>query len=202
MFVRTVGSTPDRSLQARRAFFGPLTRLLNPPIRRLAGRSGVPLLGLVSHQGRRSGRTYVTPVGVGSAGTAFLIPLTFGPTSDWCRNVLAAGGCTLTWRGVRYTADQAEIIDDRSARAEVKAAFGPLQQLAFRMLGLHQFLRLRRPDGQPAGRARSTSGPARVRAAGGRILHWRGSQYALVDPAIVAGPTRPVVGPGAVRRSW
>ena len=147
MFVRTVGSTPDRSLQARRAFFGPLTRLLNPPIRRLAGRSGVPLLGLVSHQGRRSGRTYVTPVGVGSTGTAFLIPLTFGPASDWCRNVLAAGGCSITWHGQQFAADQAEVVDDLAAQVEVQAAFGPLPRLLFRLMALHQFLRLRRVDG-------------------------------------------------------
>jgi hypothetical protein len=63
VFAGTRGSAPDVALQARRAFFGPLTRLLNPAIRRLAGRSGVPLLGLVHHQGRRSGRTYATPVG-------------------------------------------------------------------------------------------------------------------------------------------
>jgi deazaflavin-dependent oxidoreductase (nitroreductase family) len=143
MFVPTVGPV-DRALQRRRAFYGPLTRLLNPSIRRLAGRSGVPLLGLLYHQGRRSGRSYLTPVGVGLSGATFLIPLTFGTTADWCRNVLAAGGCSITWHGRLYTADQAEVVDDVVARAEVQAAFGRLPRLLFRLMGLHQFLRLRR----------------------------------------------------------
>jgi deazaflavin-dependent oxidoreductase (nitroreductase family) len=143
MFVPTVGPV-DRALQRRRAFYGPLTRLLNPSIRRLAGRPGVPLVGLLHHQGRRSGRSYVTPVGVGSSGATFLIPLTFGSTSDWCRNVLAAGTCSITWHGRRYAADQAEVVDDLVAQAEVQAAFGPLPRLLFRLMGLHQFLRLRR----------------------------------------------------------
>jgi hypothetical protein len=81
--MSTIAISSHRALRARRAFFAPLTRLLNPTIRRIAGRSGVPLLGLVSHRGRRSGRTYSTPVGVGSTGEAFLIPLTFGSSSDW-----------------------------------------------------------------------------------------------------------------------
>jgi deazaflavin-dependent oxidoreductase (nitroreductase family) len=66
---------------------------------------------------------------------------------------------------VQYTVDRAEIVDDLSARAEVNAAFGPLQRLAFQAMGLHQFLRLRRLDGPPARRAQSPSRTARVRAA-------------------------------------
>ena len=89
MFVRSTRPI-DRALTVRRAVFGPLTRLLNPAIRRLAGRAGVPLLGLVYHHGRRSGRTYATPVGAGSTGAALLIPLTFGSGSDWCRYAAAA----------------------------------------------------------------------------------------------------------------
>ena len=154
----------DRALQARRAFFGPLTRLLNPAIRRLAGRAGVPLLGLVYHHGRRSGRTYATPVGAGSTGAALLIPLTFGSGSDWCRNVLAEGGCTIVWRGVLHTARHAEVVDDVAARADVNAAFDPLQRLAFRLMGTHQFLRLGRVDPPPARRAPAPSGTARARA--------------------------------------
>ena len=141
--VPTAGLAGDRALGARRAFFGPLTRLLNPTIRRRAGRPGVPLIGLVYHQGRRSGRTYATPVGVGSTGTAFLIPLTFGADSDWCRNVLAAGGCAIKLRGREYAADQAEVVDDASVRADLRTAFGAFTRLQLRAMGTHRFLRLR-----------------------------------------------------------
>jgi deazaflavin-dependent oxidoreductase (nitroreductase family) len=132
-----------RARSARRAFFSPLTRLLNPTIRRIAGRSGVPLLGVVSHRGRRSGRTYSTPVGIGSTGDVLLIPLTFGSTSDWCRNVLAAGGCTITFKGQEYATDQASVVNDTSARQELNGAFGPLARLFLRAQGTREFLRLR-----------------------------------------------------------
>jgi hypothetical protein len=42
----------------------------------------------------------------------FLIPLTFEPGSDWCRNVLASGTCEVTLRGVEYVAQGAEVVDD------------------------------------------------------------------------------------------
>jgi deazaflavin-dependent oxidoreductase (nitroreductase family) len=141
MFAHTIRSA-DRAVRARRAIFGPLTWLLNPLIRRLAGRPGVPLVGLVQHRGRRSGRTYVTPVGVGTTDTSLLIPLTFGSGSDWCRNVLAAGGGTVTWRGIPYTAREAALVEDASIRVELATAFGRFQRFAFRLMGTHQFLRL------------------------------------------------------------
>ena len=161
--MSTIALASDRALRARRVFFTPLTRLLNPIIRRVAGRPGVPLVGLVAHQGRRSGRTYATPVGVGWTGAAFLIPLTFGSTADWCRNVVAAGGCTVRWNGDTYTADQAEVVDDLAARAELNAAFGPLLRFFLRAVGTHEFLRLRVQDGRPGRRARHPG--LRLRAA-------------------------------------
>jgi deazaflavin-dependent oxidoreductase (nitroreductase family) len=141
MFTHTIGSA-DRAVRARRAIFGPLTWLLNPLIRRVAGQPGVPLVGLVRHRGRRSGRTYVTPVGVGATDTSLLIPLTFGSGSDWCRNILAAGGGMVTWRGVPYIAGEAALVDDGSAGVELATAFGGFQRFAFRLMGTHQFLRL------------------------------------------------------------
>jgi len=141
--MSTLAISGDRALRARRAFFAPLTRLLNPAIRRIAGGSGVPLLGIISHRGRRSGRTYSTPVGIGSTGEAFLIPLTFGSTADWCRNVLAAGGCTVTWKGHEYATDEAMIDNDVSAREELNAAFTPLTRVFLRAQGTREFLRLR-----------------------------------------------------------
>jgi len=50
-------------------------------------------MGLVVHRGRRSGRVYDTPVLVFPADDGYVIALTYGPDTDWIRNVLAAGGC-------------------------------------------------------------------------------------------------------------
>jgi deazaflavin-dependent oxidoreductase (nitroreductase family) len=133
----------DRALRRRRRMFGPLTRVLNPLIQRVAGGARTPVFSLVYHQGRRSGRTFATPVGLGSSGAAFLIPLTFGNDSDWCRNVLAAGKCSVKWRGRTYTALEPAVLQDVAVRLELALAFGPFQRLAFKLMGTHTFLRLR-----------------------------------------------------------
>jgi hypothetical protein len=147
MTATTFQQGRDPALAARRAFFGPLTRVLNPLIRQMSGRAGVPLLGLVRHRGRRSGAMYLAPVAVGATATLFLIPLTFGPQSDWCRNILASGGCELRLSGVEYVAQDAQVVDDWSVRDEIDAAFHPVLRFLLAAQGIHQFLRLRNRGG-------------------------------------------------------
>ena len=137
---------PDRATAVRRALFGPLTRLLNPRILEVAGTAERPRFGVVEHRGRRSGRTYATPLGVRGFPGGFLIPLTFGPDADWCRNVLAAGECVIRWRGRRYTAVEPRVVDVAEVRDELRAASGPLERLALRLMGTRRFLRLRQAD--------------------------------------------------------
>jgi deazaflavin-dependent oxidoreductase (nitroreductase family) len=143
MAITTLNHRRDRALGVRRAFFGPLTRVLNPLIRRMAGRAGVPLIGLVRHRGRRSGTLYLAPVAIGATETVFLIPLTFGPNSDWCRNILASGECEVRLRGVEYLAQDAQIVYDLGNRTELDAAFNPVLRFFLSAQGIHQFLRLR-----------------------------------------------------------
>jgi deazaflavin-dependent oxidoreductase (nitroreductase family) len=72
--------------------------VLNPLMRRIAGR--LPLFGLLTHVGRRSGRAYTIPVNVFRDGEhGYRVALTYGRDAQWARNVLAAGGCTLRTRG-------------------------------------------------------------------------------------------------------
>jgi deazaflavin-dependent oxidoreductase (nitroreductase family) len=59
----------------------------------------MPGLGVVVHRGRRSGRLYQTPVSVFAAEGGYVLALTYGPDTDWVKNVLAAGGCELRTRG-------------------------------------------------------------------------------------------------------
>ncbi len=59
----------------------------------------MPGLGVVVHRGRRSGRLYQTPVNVFAAEDGYVLALTYGPDTDWVKNVLAAGGCELRTRG-------------------------------------------------------------------------------------------------------
>ena len=121
---------------------GPMTKILNPLIVKLAGRPHFHVAAQLTHTGRRSGRTYVTPVGARRAGDVVLIPLTFGNQSDWSRNVLAAGYCSLRLEGVDYAANAPALLSPQEAAPHVRAAFGRLERASMRMLGIQQFLRL------------------------------------------------------------
>ena len=125
---------------------GPLTKVLNPVMRKLAGRRHMRMAAEIRHVGRRSGRPYVTPAGARLTGDTFVIPLTFGNQSDWSRNVRAAGGCTIRLKGTEYRAVQPELADRDQAAPVVRAAFGPVERAMFRMLGIRQYLLLRRAD--------------------------------------------------------
>ena len=124
----------------------PLTTGLNPVMRKLAGRRHMRMAAEIRHVGRRSGRPYVTPAGARLTGDTFVIPLTFGNQSDWSRNVRAAGGCTIRLEGTEYRAVQPELADRDQAAPVVRAAFGPVERAMFRMLGIRQYLLLRRAD--------------------------------------------------------
>jgi deazaflavin-dependent oxidoreductase (nitroreductase family) len=65
----------------------------------------LPAFGVVVHTGRKTHRHFRTPVNVFPRSGGYVIALTYGPDSDWVRNVLAGGGCTLETRGrtVRLT---------------------------------------------------------------------------------------------------
>jgi hypothetical protein len=59
-----------------------MTKILNPLIRKLAGRGHFRMAAQIRHVGRRSGRPYVTPAGARLHGDAIVIPLTFGNRSE------------------------------------------------------------------------------------------------------------------------
>ena len=128
----------------------PLTRILNPLMRKFAGRRHVRMAAEVRHVGRRSGRAYVTTTGARVHGDVAVIPLTFGNQSDWAKNVRAAGGCSLKVNGEEYTAVAPQFVDRRDAGPLLKSAFGPVERAGFRLLGIKQYLRL---DVVPSGQA-------------------------------------------------
>src|SRR5260370_37813927 len=86
-----------------RIVMGPMTKVLNPLIGKLAGRRHFRMAAQIRHVGRRSGRPYVTPAGARLSGDTIVIPLTFGNRSDWSQNVRAAGGCSIRLNGRDYT---------------------------------------------------------------------------------------------------
>jgi deazaflavin-dependent oxidoreductase (nitroreductase family) len=76
----------------------------------------LPGFGILTHVGRKSGRVYRTPVNVFRAPEGYLIALTYGRDSEWARNVLAAGGCQLETRRVRYQLSAPTIVHDPARR--------------------------------------------------------------------------------------
>lgn len=130
-----------------RATFGPMTKILNPAIVKLAGRRHVRFAAQIRHTGRRSGRQYVTPASARLAGDTFIIPLTFGNQSDWSRNVRAADGCSIRLNGADNQAVRPQLVDKQQALRVAGSAFSPVERAMFRMLGIRQFLLLQRADG-------------------------------------------------------
>jgi len=61
---------------------------------------GLPGMGVLVHHGRKSGERSQTPVNVfPRPGDRHVVALTYGPDTDWLKNVLAAGGCELLTGG-------------------------------------------------------------------------------------------------------
>jgi deazaflavin-dependent oxidoreductase (nitroreductase family) len=75
-----------------------LKGVINPQTLRAAAR-GETKYAVVHHVGRRSGTAYQTPVEAHRTAEGTLILLPYGSVTDWCRNVLAAGQCTVTVHG-------------------------------------------------------------------------------------------------------
>jgi F420H(2)-dependent quinone reductase len=63
----------------------------------------LPGFGILTHQGRKSGKAYRTPVNVFRASNGFIIALTYSSQSEWVKNVLAPGVCELKTVGKNTT---------------------------------------------------------------------------------------------------
>ncbi|MGV0782111.1 nitroreductase family deazaflavin-dependent oxidoreductase [Mycolicibacterium sp. XJ775] len=74
-----------------------------------------PGWAVVIHRGRKSGRTFRTPLWAFRREHGYVIALTYGPQADWVRNVLAAGGCELESRRHTYRLTAPEVYTDDKA---------------------------------------------------------------------------------------
>jgi deazaflavin-dependent oxidoreductase (nitroreductase family) len=97
----------------------------------------MPGLGVAVHRGRRSWRRYQTPVNVFRAGNGYLFALTYGPDTDWLKNVLAAGGCELRTRGRIIQLGSPRLFHDES-----RSGVRPLGRQVLWILGVAGFLSL------------------------------------------------------------
>jgi deazaflavin-dependent oxidoreductase (nitroreductase family) len=108
---------------------------INPMILKIAGgRSGMWVK--LTHVGRHSGRAYTTPLLAQRFGDGFLLALFYGADVDWCRNILAAGTCTLTWHEQEYPLERPELLE----RSEALKALPVFTRVLYTAGGINQFL--------------------------------------------------------------
>lgn len=114
-----------------------LTRATRPLALRSAGKPGSST-AVVIHVGRRSGRSYRTPVVAVRRDDSFVIALPYGERTDWAKNVLAQGSASLVIDGHPYDVGRPEVIP----MAEAANAFRAKEQRLQRRFGVHSALRV------------------------------------------------------------
>ncbi len=110
----------------------------NPLMVHFAGHRWNPVFAVVEHRGRKSGRLYEAPIAARRVQGGFVISLAFGAQVDWYRNLIAAGGGNIRWRGQDYPVGPPESID----AATGMAAFHPIQRAALRLGRIDGYVRL------------------------------------------------------------
>jgi deazaflavin-dependent oxidoreductase (nitroreductase family) len=93
----------------------------------------------LTHRGRTSGRTYQTPVNVFRRGDEYFFFLTYGSDSQWVKNVLAAGSCSIETRRQVVELVEPELVTD----SELRPAPAPVRLIEQRIAGVTQYLRMR-----------------------------------------------------------
>jgi deazaflavin-dependent oxidoreductase (nitroreductase family) len=97
----------------------------------------LPVFGILTHVGRKSGKVYRTPVNVFRAPNGFIVALTYSSQSEWVKNVLAAGGCELKTRGKKYQLSAPQVVRDPARRR-----FPFPVQIVLRVVGADEYMEL------------------------------------------------------------
>nr|HET6902308.1 nitroreductase family deazaflavin-dependent oxidoreductase [Ktedonobacteraceae bacterium] len=105
---------------------------------RNAGSAKSPF-AILRHVGRRSGKSFETPIMVAPLGEDFVLALTYGSKVDWYRNLQANGKGTLIWHGKSYTIEKLEPLD----RSIGLPAHHLHEQVILRILNVQHFVRVK-----------------------------------------------------------
>lgn len=130
----------------KRAWLWLLKHTLNPVTLR-AARAGRGPFAIVRHVGRKTGRTYETPLILARLGDDFVAELTYGPEVAWYRNIVAAGRCAVVFGGVEYAIDRIGPLD----REAGLRAYGNPAALFLRLMRRHEFRVLYLAQPSPSG---------------------------------------------------
>jgi deazaflavin-dependent oxidoreductase (nitroreductase family) len=113
-----------------------VTRGINPFVLRVAHL--LPFYCVIEHCGRKSGRSYRTPLAVIPVKGGFLLPLAWGHEPQWFQNLVHAGGATLEWRGVPYAIEQPV----PTSWEEASASLNAVQRTFAPVFGVKSFVRV------------------------------------------------------------
>jgi deazaflavin-dependent oxidoreductase (nitroreductase family) len=90
-------SEPSSRPRTRFQFFLPFTTKVFNRFSRLFVK-WLPMFGIIRYRGRKSGKTYRTPMNVFRRGEEYIFALTYSSDVQWVKNVLAAGEADLEVR--------------------------------------------------------------------------------------------------------
>jgi deazaflavin-dependent oxidoreductase (nitroreductase family) len=119
-------------------FIRRLARDVNKQALRTAGKPGAAAQ-VVRHVGRRSGRPYRTPTRILESSDGWVVLLPYGTSSDWLKNVLAAGSAEVEVGGGIHRAVDPRVV----GRSEVGHLLTRTDRIATRVFRVDQFLALR-----------------------------------------------------------
>lgn len=95
-----------------------LNRHVTNPIQKIwAGHA--PLFGILEHVGRKSGRTFRTPLTVFNTDDGVAIMLTYGPDRDWLKNITATGTARLKRHGSTFTVADPRVVSKAEAAGQI-----------------------------------------------------------------------------------
>ena len=103
---------------------------------------------LLRHTGRKSGKSYATPLMAMRTSDGFLIALPYGTAVDWLRNLQAAGRAPLQLRGRTYEVADPVIVDPATALPQLSATM----RNTMRWFGPKNYVKLKDVSGSPSHR--------------------------------------------------
>jgi deazaflavin-dependent oxidoreductase (nitroreductase family) len=109
----------------------------NPRMMRTAGTAETQT-SVIAHIGRKSGRSYETPIDIIETSTGLLVALPYGTRADWVRNVLDAGSATVVTHGERVDVKSPNIV----AISDVAGSIPRGTMRMLRLFGVSQCLHL------------------------------------------------------------
>jgi len=125
---------PPTRLRPLRSF---AVRYVNPITRRFAG--WLPGFALLTYTGRKTGRSYRTPINVLRHGNHYVFALTYGAEeSQWVKNILAAGGCKMRRMGRDVRLVEPELLINPDPRL-----VSPALRIFGRLARVTEFVRMR-----------------------------------------------------------